>query len=313
MPAHGPADAQMRSAASGSCESNDNEKPRVLVTGADGFIGRHLVPFLAAQGYRVIAASRAATAFENPNVAAVPLPDLSKTFDWLPLLDQCDAVVHLAGIAHKYAGDALYDRINHRATSELAEATRSGTKHLVFISSIAAQSGAFADHDLSEDDFPAPINAYGRSKLAGEQAIRAADASFTILRPVVIYGEGEKGNFATVHRLSQLPVPLPFGGLTAQRSVLSIRNFNLAVETALSDPRARGETFIVSDPKPVTVADLIARHRAGLGRSPNLISLPESWIEAGLKAVGQVSIWERIGRPLVAPPTKLLAIGWQPS
>ena len=213
----------------------------MLVTGADGFIGRHLVPFLAAQGYGVIAASRATTTFDNPNIAAAPLPDLSKMFDWLPLLDQCDAVVHLAGIAHKYAGDALYDRINHRATSALARAiSRDGTKHLVFISSIAAQSGAFADHDLTEDDFPTPSNAYGRSKFAGEQAIRAAAISFTILRPVVIYGEGEKGNFATVHRLSRLPIPLPLGSLTAQRSILSIQNFNLAVETALSNPRALG-------------------------------------------------------------------------
>lgn len=314
MPAHDPADTQLHSAASGACKSRDKEKPRVLVTGAGGFIGRHLVPFLAAQGYRVIAASRATTTYDNPNVAAVPLPDLSKMFDWCPLLDQCDAVVHLAGIAHKYADDSLYDRINHRATSALARAiSRDRTKHLVFISSIAAQSGAFADHDLTEDDFPTPSNAYGRSKFAGEQAIRAAGISFTILRPVVIYGEGEKGNFAIVHRLSRLPVPLPLGSLTARRSILSIQNFNLAVETALSNPRARGETFIVSDPKPITVTNLIARHRAGLGRSPSLISLPESWIEAGLKAVGQASIWERIGRPLVAPPTKLLAIGWQPS
>ena len=146
-----------------------------------------------------------------------------------------------------------------------------------------------------------------------EQAIRSANISFTILRPVVIYGEGEKGNFAIIHRLSRLPVPLPFGALTARRSILSIHNFNSAVETALSNPRARGETFIVSDPTPVTVSNLIARHRAGLGRRPNLIPMPESWIEAGLKAMGQASIWERIGRSLVAPPRKLLSIGWEPS
>ena len=194
--------------------SRDSKKTRVLVTGADGFVGRHLVPYLVAQGYSVIAASRAATTFDNPDVTAVPLSDLSRLFDWQPLLDQCDAVVHLAGIAHKYAGDDFYDRVNHRATSALARAiSRGATKHLVFISSIAAQSGSYADHDLTEDDFPTPNNAYGRSKFAAEQAIRAAGISFTILRPVVIYGEGEKGNFATVHRLSRLPIPLPFGAL----------------------------------------------------------------------------------------------------
>jgi nucleoside-diphosphate-sugar epimerase len=294
--------------------SRDNKKTRVLVTGADGFVGRHLVPYLVAQGYSVIAASRAVTAFDNPDVTAVPLADLSRLFDWQPLLDQCDAVVHLAGIAHKYAGDDFYDRVNHRATSALARAiSRGATKHLVFISSIAAQSGSYADHNLTEDDFPTPNNAYGRSKFAAEQAIRAAGVSFTILRPVVIYGEGEKGNFATVHRLSRLPIPLPFGALSAQRSVLSIQNFNSAVAIALSNPRAQGETFIVSDPAPVTVADLIARHRASCGRPAWLMPVPQSWIKLTLQATGQGAMWERIGQPLVAPPSKLLAIGWKPS
>jgi nucleoside-diphosphate-sugar epimerase len=312
-PAHAAA-SQLRAAASDSHSDCSKEKTRVLVTGADGFIGRHLIPYLATQGYTVIAASRATSTFENPNIVSVPLPDLSKLFDWQPLLEQCDTVVHLAGIAHKYAGDDFYDRVNHRATSALARAiSRSGTKHLVFISSIAAQSGSYADHELTEDDFPTPNNAYGRSKFAAEQAIRAAGISFTILRPVVIYGDGEKGNFATVHRISRLPIPLPFGALSAQRSVLSVQNFNSAVETALSNPRARGETFIVADPAPVTVADLIARHRASLGRSPWLMPVPESWIKASLKVAGQGAVWERIGCSLVAPPTKLLSIGWEPS
>ena len=263
IPACDGADARS-SAASGSQDSRDGKKTRVLVTGADGFVGRHLVPYLVAQGYSVIAASRVATSFDNPDVTAVPLSDLSRLFDWQPLLDQCDAVVHLAGIAHKYAGDDVYDRVNHRATSALARAiSRGPTKHLVFISSIAAQSGSYADHDLTEDDFPTPNNAYGRSKFAAEQAIRAAGISFTILRPVVIYGEGEKGNLATIRKIARLPLPLPFGGLKARRSVLSVQNLNSAITTALTDPRARGDTFIVADPVPITVADLIARYRAG--------------------------------------------------
>ncbi len=294
--------------------SRNSKKIRVLVTGADGFVGHHLVPYLVAQGYRVIAASRAAATFDSPEVTAVPLSDLSRLFDWQPMLVQCDAVVHLAGIAHKYAGDDFYDRVNHRATSALARAiSRGAAKHLVFISSIAAQSGSYSDHEITEDDFPMPNNAYGRSKFAAEQAIRAAGISFTILRPVVIYGEGEKGNFATVHRLSRLPIPLPFGALTAQRSVLSIQNFNSAVATALSNPRARGETFIVSDPTPVTVADLISRHRASLGRRAWLMPVPEGWIRVSLEVIGQGTTWERIGRPLVAPPKKLLDIGWEPA
>lgn len=295
-------------------KKGDDTKTRVLVTGADGFVGRHLVPYLASRGYAVVAASRATASFNSPDVASVPLPDLSRLFDWQPILDQCDAVVHLAGIAHKYANDAFYDRVNHHATSALARAlSRGAPKHLVFISSIAAQSGSYADHILTEDDFPKPNNAYGRSKFAAEQAIRAVGVSHTILRPVVIYGDGEKGNFAAVHRVSQLPIPLPFGALSAQRSVLSIQNFSSAVETALRNPRARGETFIVSNPNPVTVAQLIARYREDHGKSARLMPVPEGWIKLALRMLGQNAIWERIGQPLVAPPTKLLSIGWQPS
>lgn len=151
------------------------------------------------------------------------------------------------------------------------------------------------------------------TKLAAEQSVRAAGASFTILRPVVIYGEGEKGNFAIVHKISRLPIPLPFGGLTAQRSVLSVQNFCSAVVVALTYPRARGETFIVSNPTPLTVSEVIARYRASLGRSPLLIAIPERWLELFLTAIGKNAIWQRIGCPLVARPRKLLALGWEPS
>ncbi|MCK1605958.1 NAD-dependent epimerase/dehydratase family protein [Bradyrhizobium sp. 166] len=289
-----------------------NDRTNVLVTGADGFIGRHLVPYLASLGFMVIAASRKASAYKHANIVTVRLPDISAAFDWDPLLQECDAVVHLAGIAHKFANDALYERVNYRATEALANAVFLRGKHLVFISSIAAQSGASSDHELTEDGLPSPTNGYGRSKLAAEQSIRATGVSFTILRPVVIYGSGEKGNFAMIHNLARFPIPLPFGALTAKRSILSIENFNSAVATVLVNSRARGETFIVSDPAPLTVAEIILQYRTNLGRSALLLPIPERWIELAFKAIGRNETWQRIGQPLVAPPTKLLALGWEP-
>jgi nucleoside-diphosphate-sugar epimerase len=290
-----------------------NDPTTVLVTGSDGFIGRHVVPYLAAQGYKVIAASRTALDFEAPNIVTARLPDLSGPFDWQPLLQHCDAIVHLAGIAHRFADDDLYERVNRRATEALAHAAFRYDKHLVFVSSIAAQSGSFSDHELTEEDLPKPINAYGRSKLAAEEAVRESGVAFTILRPVVIYGGGEKGNFAIIHKISRLPLPLPFGALTALRSVLSVRNFSSAVTMVLADPRARGETFIVSDPTPLTVSDVIARYRASRGKPPWLIPIPEKWLEFFFKAIGHSGLWQGIGRPLVARPAKLLALGWKPS
>jgi len=129
----------------------------------------------------------------------------------------------------------------------------------------------------------------------------------------VIYGEGEKGNLATIRKISLLPIPLPFGGLKARRSVLSVQNLNAAITTAITDSRARGETFIVADPVPITVADLIGRYRAGFGRSPRLFPIPQALLEFALKTSGQTAVWHRIGCPLVARPDKLLALGWKPS
>lgn len=272
------------------------------------------MPYLARRGYRVIAASRLAATFENPDIIGARLPDLSEPFDWEPLLRRCDVVIHLAGIAHKFAVEDHYDRINHHATAELSvAASRCGIKHLVLISSIAAQSGSFSTHELTEDDPPKPNNAYGRSKLAAERAVHASGVTFTILRPVVIYGAGEKGNFAVLHKISRLPIPLPLGALTAQRSVLSIENFNSGIETVLVNPRARNETFIISDPIPVTVADHIRRYRASLGRPSWLMPVPEKSLEFVFGITGQQSTWARLGRPLVALPTKFLAIGWSPN
>ena len=92
--------------------------------------------------------------------------------------------------------DALYDRVNHVATAELARAAGTAGAHLVFMSSIRAQSGSAVGRPLSEADAPRPTDAYGRSKLAAEAAVRACGARYAILRPVLVYGADAKGNLA---------------------------------------------------------------------------------------------------------------------
>lgn len=86
-----------------------------------------------------MAASRTTSRLQGHSVFAVPLPDLAAPFYWTPLLRNCDAVVHLAGTAHRFAEEDLYDRVN-QAAEELARAALRSSSHLVLISSIAAQS-----------------------------------------------------------------------------------------------------------------------------------------------------------------------------
>jgi UDP-glucose 4-epimerase len=280
---------------------------RVLVTGADGFLGRHLVADLP--GHTLVCASRR----PMPGIDWRPLPDLGGHVDWAPLLDGVDAVVHLANIAHQQANEDDFARVNQRATASLCAAAKAaGIRQLVYVSSIYAQVGHSSTQVIRETDLPAPVNAYGRSKLATERIVAESGVPYTILRPALVLGPGAKGNAGTLEKLARLPLPLPLGSIDAKRSFLTAENFPGAVATLLADPRALGETYIVADPEPRTVGEVVADMRAGLQRSPNLFSLPRGSLERGLEAVGGRGIWEKIGTPFIASVDKLLALGWKP-
>ena len=290
---------------------------RVLVTGASGFIGRAAVTALTRSGYAVRAAVRRPPQPPfAPGIEVMQHPDLSQSFDWTPLLAGVDQVVHLAGIAHtgNIVAASLYDSVNRRATAEFATAAaRQGVKHFVFVSSIRAQSGPSADHALTEGDTPAPTDAYGRSKLAAEAAVRASGAPFTILRPVLLYGPGAKGYFALLLRIVMSRLPLPLRDFVNRRSLLSIDNFTSALIYVLASPATLGETYIVADPgMPPRLADIAATLRKAQGRWPFIVALPTQYLETALRAIKREDLWERLGGNLRADPGKLIAAGWRP-
>ena len=214
---------------------------RILVTGASGFIGRALVTDLAAAGHSVRAAMRQPADVFARSVEVVAVSDLTRPVEWRALLKGVETVVHLAGIAHagpEIAEDA-YDRINRLATAELAGAARAiGLRHLVFMSSVRAQSGPTSIEDLRENSVARPTDAYGRSKLAAEETVRASQTPFTILRPVLIYGQGVKGNLARLIELAQTSWPLPLGLCRNRRSLLGRENLIAAIHLVLRAPEA---------------------------------------------------------------------------
>jgi UDP-glucose 4-epimerase len=289
---------------------------RVLVTGASGFVGRALVIALASRGHDVHAAVRDETRAELPaGVAVTSHGDLASPVDWKPLLSDIDAVVHLAGIAHAGSDipEALYDRINHRATAELAAAAKqAGVKRLVFISSVRAQSGPAADHVLTEADEPRPSDAYGRSKLAAESAIRGSGMPFTILRPVLIYGPAVKGNLAALARLASSRLPLPFGSFHNRRSLLGRDNLIAAIEFVLGNAACSGETYLIADPRPASLAEIVTALRRGLGRPPGLLDVPPSLVRLALLLTCRATLWSRLSGDLIVDANKLIRAGWRP-
>jgi nucleoside-diphosphate-sugar epimerase len=289
---------------------------KVLVTGASGYVGRAAVAVLAGGSYAVRAAVQRPP--QPPFMAGVEVmlhPDLRQSFDWSPLLAGIDKVVHLAGVtpASRPGAPELYDEVNRAATARLAAAAaRAGVDHLVFVSSIRAQCGPSADHALSERDAAAPTDAYGRSKLAGEAAVRDSGVPFTILRPVPIYGPGVKGFLGLLVRVALSPLPLPLELFVSRRSLLGIDNFVSALAFVLGQPAA-GETYAVADPgMPPRIADIVATLRRAQGRWPLIVPMSTDYVELPLRLLGRADLWERIGGSLRVDPGKLIAAGWQP-
>ncbi len=289
----------------------------VLVTGASGFIGRAVVAAFAAEGNKVRAAVRSAP---HPpfakGVEAVLHQDLTDSIDWQPLLAGIDVVIHLAGIAHIGRGVApqAYDRVNRLATEQAAHAAASaGVSRFVLVSSIRAQSGASAGHVLTESDLARPSDPYGRSKLAAEEAVRLSGVAFTILRPVLLYGPGAKGNFSTLLHIAKTFWPLPLRQFQNRRSLLGIDNFVAALTFILGAPNTIGETYIVADPgRAPSLSEVVATLRQTQNLPPRLFSMPTGTLAVPLRLLGRGELWQRIGGDLQVDCAKLLAAGWRP-
>jgi UDP-glucose 4-epimerase len=230
-------------------------------------------------------------------------------------LEGVDAVIHSAGIAHAMSGipEDDYRVVNTEATIGLARAARrAGAKRFIFLSTIRAQCGPATDTVMTEAVEPAPTDAYGKSKLAAERGLAEVDIDWVALRATLVYGPGVKGNMAQLMRLARAPLPLPVGNLRARRSLLAVENLAAAIETVLATPQTLRRAFVAADPQALTVAEMIAAMRRGLGRRPNMFPLPATLFELMARAAGREEIYRRLSGSLVADPTALIKLGWVP-
>ncbi len=206
---------------------------RILVTGANGFVGRVLCETLTLAGHTVRAAVRAD---RNTNLACadiVAIGDIGADTDWTRALDGIDSVIHAAARAHVLhdspANAELYIRTNAQGTRGLVDAAaRSGVGRLVYLSSIKVNGEATTAEPFRAEDIPAPLDDYGRSKLAAERLVLEAAAAGRvdglIVRPPLVYGSGVRANFLRLMTLIWKGVPLPLGAVNNSRSLVSVWN-----------------------------------------------------------------------------------------
>lgn len=287
----------------------------VALTGATGFIGRHLLRSLSAQGYRVRVLLRRPVEVPEGAASAV-VGDLTRPINMAAALADVDAVVHSAGLAQAMSGapEDDYRNLNTEATRRLAEAAvRARVRRFVFLSSIRAQAGASASGVLAETDEARPTEAYGRSKRDAELALAETGLDWVALRPVLVYGAGAKGNVAALLQLARSPYPLPLGGLATRRSLISTESLAAAVDTVLRAPEPLRRTLIAADPDPLTLPEMLAALRRGLGRRPGLLPVPASLIGLACRLGGRQAMFERAAGSLVARADGLAALGWEPA
>jgi nucleoside-diphosphate-sugar epimerase len=293
--------------------SNPN-KSLVALTGATGFIGQHLLRELPRRGYRLRVLLRRPSELPMDCASAV-VGDLAKPQNMAAALADVDAVIHSAGLAHTMSGrpDDDYRVLNTEATLGLARAaSRAGVRRFVFLSSIRAQSGPTSEKVLTEAMEPRPTEAYGRSKLGAEQGLVDVDIDWVALRLVLVYGRGVKGNMAQLIELARSPYPLPLRSLNGRRSLLSLDNLVSAIDSVLATPEPLRRPLIVADPEPVSIPDMLAAMRRGLGRGPGLVPMPPRLLKAALRVAGRPEDYQRLAGSLVAEPAALRQLGWTP-
>ena len=282
---------------------------RVVVTGATGFIGGHLIRRLQREHLPVLAVVRAVPAGPPaPRVTYVER-DLERVDTLRDVLHPADVIVHLAARVHVMRdrdpdADATYRRSNVDPTRMLCRsAAEAGARRVVYVST-AKVFGEGRERPYERTETLAPADAYARAKAQAEQVLRdVADrgsVEWTVFRPPFVYGPGGKGNFPRLVALSRLSsvVPLPLASIENCRSILFVGNFVDAIVRCGLDERAAGQVLLPTDASDVSTPQLLRAIAAARSARARLFRCPPALLRRAAALVGRTAEMERLTESL---------------
>jgi UDP-N-acetyl-alpha-D-quinovosamine dehydrogenase len=292
----------------------------VLVTGANGFIGRALCQALAANGRDV---RRAVRRLDSAPGGAIAVGDIGPDTDWSAALEAVDCIVHLAARTHvlrETAPDSLaaYRRTNVAGTERLARAAAArGVRRLVYLSSVKVIGERTGERPYTEEDVVRPEDPYGVSKAEAERALAAiakeTGLPITILRPPLVYGPGVKGNFLRLLRLVARGVPLPLGAIDNRRSFIYLGNLVDAIVQVLDAPPAAGKTYLAADGEDLSTPGLVRALASALGVKPRLVPFPLAPLKLAAALAGRRAEFARLADSLQVDSTRIRReLDWRP-
>jgi len=297
----------------------DSLASRVLVTGANGFVGQALVRRLTGAGYVVTKVARS-----SGQAAPLGRGGVGNDEDLTPLMAGHASLVHLAARVH-VMNDAAQDPLaafraaNVILTENLArQAAAAGVRRFVFISSIKVNGEAtLPGRPFTEQDADAPQDAYGISKMEAEQGLRQIAAQtgmeLVIVRPPLVYGPGVRANFAALMRAVARGLPLPLGSIDNRRSLVALDNLLDFIVTCIRHPAAAHQNFLVSDGEDLSTPELIRRMARAVGRPARLLPVPLWLLKAGALVLGKQDQLQRLCGNLQLDISKARGLlGWQP-
>lgn len=294
---------------------------KVLVTGANGFVGSWLCDKLQGQGHQVVRVTRNHPC-ANPSHNHIEIGDIDEKTDWSGALQGVEVVIHTAArvhVLHESVTDPLseFRHVNIDATVRLAEqAAEAGVRRFIFISTIGVL-GNYSKTPMNEERRPSPPNAYSASKKEAEvRLMQVADRKgieVVILRPPLVYGPGVKANFLRLMQAVDRGLPLPFGRVKNLRDFISVENLCSLVMLCLTHPDAANQIFVVADGEPISTPALIRKLAALLQKPARLLPVPRWFLWQGARLTNKERLYHSICSSLRIDTRRARnVLGWQP-